>query len=89
MEESSVFESSNLRDGRSRNARIRNYRFKCPVLGRQNYGKMRASNVLLLYVLLIAPISIALFLYGFFPIIYHGDAIATQEDIPRHVGNVR
>lgn len=50
---------------------------------------MFAKNILLFYVLLVAPISIALFLYGFFPIAHYGNGIATQLDIPKHVGNVR
>ncbi|XP_012230404.2 GPI ethanolamine phosphate transferase 2 [Linepithema humile] len=46
------------------------------------------NNVLLFYVLLIALISIALFLYGFFPIAHHGDAVASQLDVPGYVGDV-
>jgi hypothetical protein len=52
-------------------------------------NKMFVNNILLFYLLLTAPISIALFLYGFFPIAHYGNAIATQMDIPEHVGNVR
>ncbi|XP_032688057.1 GPI ethanolamine phosphate transferase 2 [Odontomachus brunneus] len=50
---------------------------------------MRTSDLLLFYILLIAPISIALFLYGFFPAAHHVDKIATRKDIPQHVENVR
>ncbi|XP_011337922.2 GPI ethanolamine phosphate transferase 2 isoform X2 [Ooceraea biroi] len=49
---------------------------------------MLTNNLLLFYVLLVTPISITLFLYGFFPIAHYGNAIATQLDIPQHVGNV-
>ncbi|KAL6424028.1 hypothetical protein ACFW04_009733 [Cataglyphis niger] len=49
---------------------------------------MTINNVLLFYVTLIAPISIVLFLYGFFPIAHHGDAIASRSDIPNYIGNV-
>ncbi|EFN89490.1 GPI ethanolamine phosphate transferase 2 [Harpegnathos saltator] len=50
---------------------------------------MRTNDFLLVYVLLIAPISIALYLYGFFPTVNYGDKIATRKDIPQHVENVR
>ncbi|XP_014471652.1 PREDICTED: GPI ethanolamine phosphate transferase 2 [Dinoponera quadriceps] len=50
---------------------------------------MRTNDLLLFYILLIAPISIALFLYGFFPTAHHSDTIATRKDIPQHVENVR
>ncbi|KAM0728286.1 GPI ethanolamine phosphate transferase 2 [Formica fusca] len=49
---------------------------------------MTVNNVLLFYVTLIAPISIVLFLYGFFPIAHHGDAVASRSDIPNYIGNV-
>ncbi|CAL1678430.1 unnamed protein product [Lasius platythorax] len=48
----------------------------------------RKYNVLLFYMILIAPISIVLFLYGFFPIAHHGDAIASRSDVPEYIGNV-
>ncbi|XP_011699289.1 PREDICTED: GPI ethanolamine phosphate transferase 2 isoform X2 [Wasmannia auropunctata] len=53
---------------------------------------MPGHNLLLLYVLLVAPISIALFLYGFFPVAHHADTndtIASESDIPDYVGDVR
>lgn len=50
---------------------------------------MRTNDLLLFYILLIAPISIALFLYGFFPAGYHADTIASRKDIPQYVENVR
>ncbi|GAB1868560.1 GPI ethanolamine phosphate transferase 2 [Camponotus japonicus] len=49
---------------------------------------MPVNNVLLFYVTLIAPISIILFLYGFFPIAHHGDTIASRSDVPNYIGNV-
>lgn len=57
--------------------------------GCRKYDKMTVNNVLLFYVTLIAPISIVLFLYGFFPIAHHGDAVASRSDIPNYIGNVR
>ncbi|XP_029176896.1 GPI ethanolamine phosphate transferase 2 [Nylanderia fulva] len=50
--------------------------------------KYKKYNLLLFYVILIAPISIILFLYGFFPIASHDDAIASRLDIPNRIGNV-
>lgn len=47
------------------------------------------NNVLLFYVLLIAPVSIALFLYGFFPIAHHENVVASQLDVPGYVGDVK
>ncbi|XP_011630647.1 GPI ethanolamine phosphate transferase 2 isoform X1 [Pogonomyrmex barbatus] len=49
---------------------------------------MPGQNWILLYILLTAPFSIVLFLYGFFPIVYHADAIASQSDVPDHVGDL-
>ncbi|XP_071565902.1 GPI ethanolamine phosphate transferase 2 isoform X1 [Temnothorax nylanderi] len=49
---------------------------------------MPKYNLLLFYVLLVAPISIALFLHGFFPVAHHTDAIASRSDVPEYVGNL-
>ncbi|KZC05549.1 GPI ethanolamine phosphate transferase 2, partial [Dufourea novaeangliae] len=48
-----------------------------------------ASIVVLFYVLFIAPLSIVLFLYGFFPLINYDNTIATENDIPTFIENVR
>ncbi|XP_015438915.1 PREDICTED: GPI ethanolamine phosphate transferase 2 [Dufourea novaeangliae] len=51
--------------------------------------KVDASIVVLFYVLFIAPLSIVLFLYGFFPLINYDNTIATENDIPTFIENVR
>jgi len=55
----------------------------------RNYGRMPGHNLLLFYVLLIVPISIVLFLHGFFPVAHHADVVASQSDVPEYVGDLR
>ncbi|XP_076292215.1 phosphatidylinositol glycan anchor biosynthesis class G isoform X1 [Lasioglossum baleicum] len=47
------------------------------------------SIITLLYILIIGFLSIALFLYGFFPLVNYDNTIATEKDIPKFVENVR
>ncbi|XP_076680624.1 GPI ethanolamine phosphate transferase 2, catalytic subunit-like isoform X3 [Andrena cerasifolii] len=55
------------------------------------YHEMEVGKniAILFYVLLIGPLSITLFLYGFFPLINYDNTIATENDIPKFIENVR
>ena len=50
---------------------------------------MDKNIIILSYIIFIAPLSIALFLYGFFPLMYCDNTIATQDDIPKFIENTR
>ncbi|XP_017882282.1 GPI ethanolamine phosphate transferase 2 [Ceratina calcarata] len=54
-----------------------------------NLGKMDKNTFILFYVLFIGPSSIALFLYGFFPLVNYDNSISTKDDIPKFIENVR
>ncbi|XP_078036093.1 phosphatidylinositol glycan anchor biosynthesis class G [Augochlora pura] len=47
------------------------------------------SIVVLFYILIIGPLSTVLFLSGFFPLTNYSNTIATDNDIPKFVENVR
>lgn len=47
------------------------------------------KNIILLYIVFIGPFFIALFLYGFFPLVNYDNAKATQDNIPKSIENVR
>nr|XP_033336582.1 GPI ethanolamine phosphate transferase 2 isoform X1 [Megalopta genalis] len=47
------------------------------------------SIVILFYILIIGPLSTVLFLYGFFPLTNYSNTVATDNDIPKFVENVR
>ncbi|XP_031837371.2 phosphatidylinositol glycan anchor biosynthesis class G isoform X1 [Nomia melanderi] len=47
------------------------------------------SIITLFYILIIGPSSIVLFLYGFFPLTNYDNTIATENDIPKYIENVR
>ncbi|XP_053996555.1 GPI ethanolamine phosphate transferase 2 isoform X1 [Hylaeus anthracinus] len=51
--------------------------------------EMDKDIVILLYIIFIGPLSISLFLYGFFPLIKYDSTIATENDIPQFIDNVR
>nr|XP_034180311.1 GPI ethanolamine phosphate transferase 2 [Osmia lignaria] len=51
--------------------------------------KMDRNSIILVYVVFIGPLSISLFLYGFFPLINHDNTVATQNNIPKFIENVR
>lgn len=50
---------------------------------------MDKTIIILFYVIFVGPLSIALFLYGFFPLINYDNTIATENNIPKFVENVR
>ncbi|KOX71550.1 GPI ethanolamine phosphate transferase 2 [Melipona quadrifasciata] len=50
---------------------------------------MDKNIIMLSYIVFIGPLSIALFLYGFFPLMYCDNTIATQGDIPKFIENTR
>lgn len=47
------------------------------------------KNIRLIYTLIIGTFSIALFIYGFFPIVHYDNTIASINDIPQFIDNVR
>ncbi|XP_076172790.1 phosphatidylinositol glycan anchor biosynthesis class G isoform X2 [Ptiloglossa arizonensis] len=51
--------------------------------------EMDKTIIILFYVIFVGPLSIALFLYGFFPLINYDNTIATENNIPKFVENVR
>ncbi|XP_043251717.1 GPI ethanolamine phosphate transferase 2 [Colletes gigas] len=51
--------------------------------------EMDKNIIILFYILFIGPLSMALFLYGFFPLINYDNTIATENDIPKFIENVR
>lgn len=52
-------------------------------------GKEMNKNIILLYIVFIGPFFIALFLYGFFPLVNYDNTKATQDNIPKSIENVR
>lgn len=48
-----------------------------------------SKNIILLYTIFIGPFFIALFLYGFFPLVNYDNTKATQDNIPKSIENVR
>ncbi|XP_043527407.1 GPI ethanolamine phosphate transferase 2 isoform X3 [Frieseomelitta varia] len=52
-------------------------------------NEMDKNIIILSYIVFIAPLSIALFLYGFFPLMHCDNTIATQDDIPKFIENTR
>ncbi|CAL7933068.1 unnamed protein product [Xylocopa violacea] len=50
---------------------------------------MDKNTVILLYAVLIGPLSIALFLYGFFPLVNYDNGVATRDSIPTVIENTR
>lgn len=52
-------------------------------------GKEMNKNIILLYIVFIGPFFIALFLYGFFPLVNYHNTKATQDNIPKSIENVR
>ncbi|OAD62584.1 GPI ethanolamine phosphate transferase 2 [Eufriesea mexicana] len=50
---------------------------------------MDKNILILLYIVFIGPLSIALFLYGFFPLVHYDNTIATQDNIPKFIKNAR
>lgn len=52
-------------------------------------GKEMNKNIILLYIVFIGPFFIALFLYGFFPLVNYDNIKATQDNIPKSIENVR
>nr|XP_033197814.1 GPI ethanolamine phosphate transferase 2 [Bombus vancouverensis nearcticus] len=51
--------------------------------------EMDRNIVILLYIIFVGFLSIALFLYGFFPLMYYDNTIATQDNIPEFIENTR
>ncbi|KAF7407296.1 hypothetical protein HZH66_001833 [Vespula vulgaris] len=47
------------------------------------------KNIRFIYTLIIGTFSIALFIYGFFPIVHYDNTIASINDIPQFIDNVR
>ncbi|XP_076621223.1 phosphatidylinositol glycan anchor biosynthesis class G isoform X3 [Colletes latitarsis] len=56
---------------------------------RMKEREMDKNIIILFYILFIGPLSMALFLYGFFPLINYDNTIATENDIPKFIENVR
>ncbi|CAD1478308.1 unnamed protein product, partial [Heterotrigona itama] len=52
-------------------------------------NEMDKNIITLSYIVFIGPLSIALFLYGFFPLMHCDNTIATQDDIPKFIENTR
>lgn len=50
---------------------------------------MDRNIIILLYIIFVGFLSIALFLYGFFPLMYYDNTIATQDNIPEFIENTR
>nr|XP_012144892.1 PREDICTED: GPI ethanolamine phosphate transferase 2 isoform X1 [Megachile rotundata] len=51
--------------------------------------KMDRNIIILVYIVFIGPLSVALFLYGFFPLINYDNTIATHNNVPKFIENVR
>lgn len=47
------------------------------------------KNIGSIYTLIVGTFSTALFIYGFFPIVHYDNTIASINDIPQFVNNVR
>lgn len=47
------------------------------------------KNIGSIYTLIVGTFSTALFIYGFFPIVHYDNTIASINDIPQFVDNVR
>ncbi|CAK9834102.1 GPI ethanolamine phosphate transferase 2 [Anthophora retusa] len=51
--------------------------------------EVNKNITVLLYIIFIGPLSIALFLYGFFPLVNYDNTKATQDNVPQFIENVR